>query len=198
MSRGPKRPHAEAVAEAERFIALFERCYQRWQIAGSVRRCANLVGDIEHVVVPRIIGGVNMMHKRLDELLPTEGLFAQPGTIEKAIRETTGLTCWGPKHRAVAFGGFTHDLFLVDERNWGSRLTIATGPRRFSEHMVTTLRRQGFRHHNGYVRDASMDIESDESIVPCPEEQDFFRMCGSTYIAPEKRGFVMRDKPRIA
>src|SRR5689334_8378943 len=61
-----KRSFAEALVDAEAFRDLFEGCYERWEIAGSLRRMKAEVGDVEHVVIP-IFG----------EVATTSGLFAE-------------------------------------------------------------------------------------------------------------------------
>lgn len=89
MSTGTKRPHGQAFQDAQDFRDLLTGGFERWTIAGSVRRMKPYVGDVEHVVVPAfserpvgLFGGevehVNILWDKLDRLV-------EAGTVEKAV-----------------------------------------------------------------------------------------------------------------
>lgn len=142
-----------ALADAEAFRALVgkDTC-ERWEFAGSLRRQQAMVGDIDHVVIPRW-GEV-----------PTEGLFAEPrtanllwerldrlvkeGKLTKAIK-SNGMR-WGEKHRSVVFNGFDHELYTADVENWWPVMAIKTGPAELSKRFVIDIQKSGHCHRGGF------------------------------------------------
>jgi hypothetical protein len=150
-----KRPLAQAIEDAKAFRALFPaECWQQWKGAGSVRRQAELVSDIDHVVIPQfgeVSSGdlfgtprlVNLLWHHLDALVAGR-------TVEKWVRDD-GRTSWGEKQRAVAFRGAKHEIWTADAENWGSILAIRTGPGDYSHRMVIALQYNGYANTDGYV-----------------------------------------------
>jgi DNA polymerase/3'-5' exonuclease PolX len=175
-------PYQEARRQAEAFRDLLSRHTKRWEIAGSVRRAARDVGDIEHVVIPiteeRTVAiipeDVVLLWDAIDELV-------RAGTFSKAVYPD-GKYRWGQKFRGVMFNGIRHEILTCDERNWGSMLAIKTGPAEFSEYCVTRLKSRGaYRHQDGYVRSV------DGTIRACLTEKEFLALCGMQWIDPVNR-----------
>lgn len=194
MSTGAKRKHAEALADAEAFKSLFPAsCYERWTIAGSVRRLKPEVGDVEHVVIAREgdlpgkdlfatpVKGSLLWH-RVDELRE-ELVVSQHIYIDK---NGHGAFRWGERYRGLDFRGFNHEIFLAYPDGWGSRLAICTGPADYSHNLVSVIQRFGRYCKDGRVWQKNNDGRPDD-LVPVPEEADFFKACGVPYIEPEKR-----------
>ena len=76
-----RRPLRKATEDAEAFRALFPAStYERWEIAGSIRRGRPEVGDVEHVIVPRF-GAIQI----------TLGLFAESQTVNLLWHHLDGL-----------------------------------------------------------------------------------------------------------
>jgi DNA polymerase/3'-5' exonuclease PolX len=156
-----KRFLNEARRDAEAFRGLFaSECYERWEFAGSVRRCARQIGDVEHVIIARTVEmkdsddlfatpkPVNLLLARLDELMSTYVVTKHAyGTDEHGQPKHR----WGQKYRGVDFRGFCHEVFCADVDNWGPTLAIRTGPGTFSKMLVTRLQRQGYINDAGYV-----------------------------------------------
>jgi DNA polymerase/3'-5' exonuclease PolX len=193
MSTGLKRSHAVAIADAEAFRALFDGCYERWEIAGSVRRCKPEVADVEHVVIPKIgpvaSGGLfneqadaNLLWSKLDALVELSTVAKHLYTSSHADGSTSVSPRWGDKYRGVDFRGFNHEIFTANPRNWGSILTIRTGPAQFSERMVTMLHPRGLQNDGGFVR-----YKRTGAIYETPTEESFFIACGQSFVAPEGR-----------
>ena len=178
MSAGPKRKLAQAREDAEAFRELFSGRYERWEIAGSVRRGKPEVGDIEHVVMP---GDYPAFLAYMDELLGNP-MFGTPAIIGKAVY-SDGSHRWGKKYRGCMFREFRHEVFLADARNFGAILTIRTGPEEFSERMVTRLKSGGrIRQIEGYVR-----YVADGSVIAVPTERAYFDLCGEPWTEPGAR-----------
>src|SRR5437870_2820192 len=100
-----KRTNADALADAEAFRALFNPShYERWEIAGSVRRKCREVGDVEHVVIPRF-GPVTSHEGLFAERVTANLLFNQldqlvrDGTVQKhlyTINHADGTQSFSP------------------------------------------------------------------------------------------------------
>ena len=56
MSDTPKRPRAQAIKVAEKVVAALDPCCTWIELAGSLRRQTNMVGDIEIVAVLLVCG----------------------------------------------------------------------------------------------------------------------------------------------
>ena len=182
-----KRPLAQARADAEAFRDHFPKeCYERWEIAGSIRRGKPEVADVEHVVIPRF-----------GEVDSGSGLFAQKERTNLLFHHLDAMVRgaivskhwygngnrWGEKYRGVDFRGFNNEIFCADENNWGAILAIRTGPADFSQQLVTEmLHRKVYRQQGGQV----ISVLSGEP-VPCRDEKTFFEMCGVKFLDAEKR-----------
>lgn len=123
MSTGRKQSLGYAQRDAALFRDLFTlkgyQYWERWEIAGSVRRGKPEVGDIEHVVMPKFGKQGNELWMLLDSMLPDDGIEAA-GIVEKAVYPN-GTNRWGEKYRGVMFRGFRHEVFIADAMNWGNR-----------------------------------------------------------------------------
>jgi DNA polymerase/3'-5' exonuclease PolX len=198
MSTGERRPLAEARENAEKFRTLLAWAAARWEIAGSIRRGCETVGDVEHVVIPEFVNPprdrsglfgvesapkVNAVWQVLDELIVSRA-------ASKAVYPD-GKHRWGDKYRGVMFEGVRHEIFVADHLNWGAILAIRTGPAEFSKMLVTKLAAAGrYRQQDGYVRYVS---GLNNAVRAVPEESDFFTLCGVALVQPEER----RDPPLV-
>lgn len=177
MSTGDKRPPAQAREDAEAFRAMFDGCYEQWTVAGSVRRGKPEVGDIEHVVIPRIgelTTSTGLYRENGNLLIERANVLVRGGKIQKALYN--GSTRWGDLYRGCVFRDFKHEIFSADALNFGPILAIRTGPAEFSERLVTRLKARGeYRQHNGYV------------VKVLPEERTFLELCGEPWTEPGER-----------
>jgi DNA polymerase/3'-5' exonuclease PolX len=159
---------------------------ERIEIAGSVRRRSTHVGDIELVAIPKMHPGpradlfgdrplVSCLDEQLDSMMAGGRLSRHEAKA------------WGPRYRRLRAGGPERvqvDLFIVlPPAEWGPIFTIRTGPAKFSADLVARLHRWGRRCVDGRVIERGLTI-------PCPEEEDFFRLAGAKLIAPWVRGVV--------
>lgn len=147
----------------------------RAEIAGSLRRGVEFPKDIEVVVIPSCIS---------DDLFGDEERFT--------TREITDACCGmgrvlksGTRYVQVdqVLGSpYRLDLFMVHPpAEWGTIFAIRTGPAPFSQEMVTRIRGRLWRCVDGHV------VDDRGKVVPTPEEEDFFRAAGLTWIPPEDR-----------
>ena len=182
-----KRGLAAAIVDAEAFRSMFpSSCYERWEIAGSVRRRRPEVGDVEHVVIPRFgevdnTSGLFAMKEQVNLLFHHLDALVRGGHVEKHWYGN-GFR-WGEKFRGVDFRGVNHEVHCVDQDNFGAILTIATGPAEFSERLVTIMKGRGvYRQQDGYVV-----AQISGRRVPCRDEEHYFELCGLKWIRPEDR-----------
>jgi DNA polymerase/3'-5' exonuclease PolX len=183
---------AEARHAAEYLRRLFEPYCERVEIAGSIRRRAPEVKDIELVAVPLVeqvqtglFGGVYDVSDHLEQrvaegvsagwLAPRDvDLHRKDGTVEQARR-------MGTRYKALVYDGIAVDLFVVrPPADWGVVFTIRTGPADFSEALVTACQAKLMRVEHGQLLRMGRP-------VPCPEERDFFRELGQPWLEPWER-----------
>lgn len=184
-----RRALGAAKADAEAFRELFSGCFDRWEVAGSVRRGRPEVGDIEHVVISRfgpvmgegqlIVRPGHLLWERMDRLVAE-------GVLRKAVYPD-GSTRWGDKYRGVVYpsgeGGFRHEVFRAEIDNWGPILAIRTGPAELSRRLVTQLARSGrLKQEDGFVRYVGGDR------IAVKTEEAYFALCQELWTDPEMRG----------
>lgn len=193
MSNGFKLPYRQVMPLAEKIVERMASACERIEIAGSLRRKAAFVGDIELVAIPKFVRPVMGQTptecwgwSELDHLL-TDWDKAKKIDILK------GDKLRGKKRRYVQFGfasnaGQTYivDLFIQpDPATWGVNLMIRTGSSEFARRMMTMRCQGGLMPDCYMVQDARVWCGGE--VVPTPEEQDVFALWEMEYIHPEGR-----------
>jgi len=134
-------------------------------IAGSVRRRAPLVKDIEIVCQPK------------------EAF--QDFDLKSAFEYRTAIKDGKRYKQLVLPEGIKLDLFIVrPPAQWGMILAIRTGDAEFSKRLVTN-KPWGFLPIGYKVKDGA--IWKGDELIETPDEQDVFRICGMNFIYPEDR-----------
>lgn len=175
---------------ADELVARLRSSCVQIEIAGSIRRRARWVHDVEIVVEPLLEAvpeqdlfgetQVRRYHSRLDDALDElqEGL---------ALRSFPGSK-HGERFRqfAVAPTGIKLDLFIVrPPAQWGSTLAIRTGPAHYS-HWLVTQRRQG-GGMPGHLRQRDGALWAGERLVETPTEASYFAALGLEMPEPWER-----------
>jgi len=191
MSQGEKVGIGTARANAERLVSTLSPFCERIEIAGSIRRGAPLVSDIEIVAMPRLdmesgdIWGtpveIDMLAETLASLRTSGALplrdveiHRKDGTVEIGHRD-------GDSYKALMFEDMPVDLFIVhDPDQWGVIFTIRTGPAEWSHRLVTDCQKYLRRVEGGYLYRSGQ-------VWPCPTERDFFDGIGQPWIEPSDR-----------
>lgn len=210
MSNGPRRTYTEAMYAAERIVdALREGC-ERIEIAGSVRRGAPHVKDIEIVAVPKfradLFGGTgdDMLNETI-RLRVREKLFdwrdprakpdgedrKAPPINENKLDDRRYYPLWASGTRNRLDGddrstAWPVDLFVVrPPAQWGAIMTIRTGPADYSQRLVTAAQKRNLRCSEGRLVSTLLATIGQERQTP--EERDFIEACGMPYLPPDQR-----------
>lgn len=164
---------AVAKKVADELVERLRRSCAQIEVAGSIRRRAARVHDVEIVAkpwlegVPDLLGDALHYRSRLDDALAE--------LQEKQMLRTFPGAKHGERFKQFVIlpTGIKLDLFVVRApAQWGSTLAIRTGPAHYS-HWLVTPRRQGgampshLRHRDGGVYDG-------QDLVPTPTEEEFF------------------------
>src|SRR5688500_14958650 len=104
----------------------------RIEIAGSLRRLANYVSDIEIVCIPKRVG--------LMEDPATDAVLQSLVEADHLRRIKNGEKY---KQFDIPKAGCKLDLFLVEAETWGVQFVIRTGPADFSRRLVTQRAKGG-------------------------------------------------------
>lgn len=191
-------PLALADELAAGVVEYLESACLRIEIAGSIRRRRQDVGDIEIVCWPR---PAQAGRDLFGEAVPSDPLdHALNGHIDR-LREAkvlslrpdpNGRTANGSRHKRLLFHSRSHqqpfalDLFCVlVPAQFGVIYTIRTGSAEFSHKLVTPRLLGGWLPTGYRVHDGA--IWQGETMVPTPEESDVFALLGAPRLAPERR-----------
>ena len=199
MSTGTRVPFRQA-ADAAHFLVVLLRDYcERIEVAGSIRRLRNDVGDIELVAIPKIETEpdgmfaertVNRLSEKIDALLGDQTWIKPHPTDPKRGERYSKLI--------DAETGMQLDLFSASPSTFGLIFLIRTGPASFSQRFVTELHGAGFHsaggvlHRGGGWSDRTgwhppFGCPSRCEAVPTPDEADVFAVAGWPFVAPELR-----------
>ena len=214
-----KMERDKALPLAEAICAKLADCCERIEIAGSLRRGNQIVGDIEIVAIPRITRTATQPTSLFDGSEEKESFNTEYVSFSTLDVRLTEL-CEAHKLQLIKGGDrmkcyhiltvkppIQLDLFLAKPDNWGMILAIRTGPTDYSRHIVTQHHKGGplaYRHRVkvGFVWVAVGENEAtapDEQtqfidgllykLKPMPEEKDFFELVSGGWVHPSKRRY---------
>jgi DNA polymerase/3'-5' exonuclease PolX len=197
----PRRvPLCEAEPLAAELETLLEPACIRIEIAGSIRRQAAEVKDIELVCVPRMVarGGDEKLLFPLSESDETLDLAsAVDGRVETLcgaravdLQYDTLKPANGSRQKRLLFHRVQVDLFiLIPPADWGVMFTLRTGPAVWSKRLVTNRKHGGLLPDRLAVCGGGQLVESRQHVVPVLEERNFFAICGLPWVEPAQRTF---------
>ena len=161
---------------AEKIKALLESSCEKVVIAGSIRRRKPEVGDIEVLVIPKYVAGVDMLDAKIHTLMQLAVLGLR--------RNKRGSVVYGPQNKLLRHvqSGMAVDIFSSTEANWGMALFIRTGPKEWNIRAMSRFRELGMMGH------AYGGVSApDGSELSCPDEETVFGYLGWSYIPPGRR-----------
>jgi DNA polymerase/3'-5' exonuclease PolX len=154
----------------------------RGEIAGSIRRQKDVVGDIEIVAI-------STQRDRLLSLLSDVGQHIKPGV--------PGAVPWSPKASAKYLRvrlqeGMNLDLFMASPENWGGLFLMRTGSgagldgNSFNGFTPGIFSRWKKLSGGGRMTDCMPTMPTGEQLW-IPEEKDFFDLLEMNFVPPAER-----------
>lgn len=168
---------------------------ERIEIAGSLRRDKQDLGDVELVMMPKFeatrnlfgepTGKINLLDARCDEMLTM-------GLVQKRLNKNGHAIAWGERYKALVVNGIPLDLFIVmPDRQWGPTMLIRTGPGSANQVLITA---EGVKNSDGNRGILPKGMVWDDGAlwkggrrVDTPEERDVFAALDMPYIPPYAR-----------
>jgi DNA polymerase/3'-5' exonuclease PolX len=183
MSEGLKIPIEKAMKVADRFLAIIQPYVTKIEVAGSVRRRAKTVGDIEFCCVENPFNALsNLFYK------------GYPGMVVDGARL---------KRFKYPASGIQIELYITSEIDYGRIFAIRTGSSAYSHIQLANtwwrlgwagtidgLRRRTECEHKG----ATWKIKPEYAANPTKPppfitESDFFDFLGIPWIPPQERNW---------
>ena len=142
---------------------------ERIEIAGSIRRKKDEVGDIEIVAIPKPYE-IDMFE---------DGLAAVVNQWEKVKGNMQYGKC--KYTQRILPAGIKLDLFFAEPGNWGLIYAIRTGSAEYSHKVLASgWVKRGYKSIEGYIHSGTLKIET-------PEEEDLFKISNVAWVKPEMR-----------
>jgi len=168
---------------------IFPYC-SRLEIAGSIIRGKDDVGDIEMVARPKMKPVYDLFGEKVGEhsLLNDRAVFEVFGNVIKA----------GPRYVQVeTTWGINLDLFIVlPPARWGVIMAIRTGPADFSKWIVTNRSKGGALPNGWKVADGRVWDGQVELGMKFEEELEFLKWLDLGWIEPKDRVAMWGRFPR--
>lgn len=172
--------HAETIANS--VLKHITPVLVRGEVAGSIRRQKEIVGDIEIVAI-------SDQREELFRLLSDCGQLIKPGV--------PGVIPWTFKStskyiRLRLNEGMNLDLFMATPQNWGGLFLMRTGSavdnlgNPFSGFVPSIFKRWKVMSGGGRMTDCMPTMPTGEQLW-VPEEQDFFDLLEMNFVPPELR-----------
>lgn len=159
--------------------------------AGSIRRLAPTVSDIDIVCQPTSLAALWNRIERMEE----------NGTIRPAIYPD-GKKRWGDTMRGFRYMGMRIELHTCDANNRGYIYWLRTGGGEKNQFVMSQLikHQSAVRFSEGYAWHVSYDPEHPRynrgnyyaklAKLNIPDEQSFYKLLGMPYIAPQNRSEI--------
>jgi DNA polymerase/3'-5' exonuclease PolX len=184
---------AKAKAVADELIVRLQPACTRVEAAGSLRRAAGMVGDIELVYVSKLrpaptAGELFPVEQAAAELVIQEWLST--GRITKRLNNL-GRPTWGPQNKLSvhARSGISVDLFATTEECWWNYLFCRTGPATLNSLIAQLARKRGL-HWHPYDRGFTNADADDTGVLEWKvmhSEREVFETVGLEFKEPDRR-----------
>ena len=152
-----KIKHKEASKLAKEIIDKIRPLVETFKVAGSLRRGADEIGDVDIVVIPK------------------------EGFTEK-VEEIINVTSSGKRKIYGTYKGTPINFFITEEKSWGACLMTATGPAVYNIRKRFLVKRMGLKlNEYGLFKVSSGEYLAGE------KEDDIYDYLGWTHKAPCER-----------
>lgn len=177
-------PLNKATKIANNVVKHLERYCEQINIAGSIRREKEVVGDVEILCIPKII---TVEHPFFKVETKTKLLYSILDKME--TRGKIRQLLKGERYRKFVLLDKTKkdiigvDLFIIfSSAQWGTNLLIRTGPESFSKWLVTVRKAQGFKFQDGFQL-----FDPQGKVINTPTESSVFKALGLPFISTKER-----------
>ncbi len=140
----------------------------RCSVAGSLRRCKEVIGDIDFVV----------SSKHPEEIL--EFFVTQPSVVNV-------LAKGGTKASVIVQGGIQADLRVVSDREYPFALAYFTGSKEHNIVMRQRAIQRGLRLNEYGLFRSTEETRDPALLVPCRTEEEIYEALDLAYVPPELR-----------
>lgn len=187
-----KRTIDQVMPIAEMIVDRLTPYCERIEIAGSLRRKAVAVGDIEILAIPK--WQTNLFGEE-DLTMPSELSSYLNSLMANDKIHHTEKKRWGDKLKSFQVvtsnvRTFQVDLFIQpDPATWGVNMMIRTGSAEFSKKMVTQKNKGGWMPNDMMVRDAR--LWRDGEALNTDEEWMVFEEMKKEWVEPWLRGHAV-------
>lgn len=170
---------------AGELLAYLRPACRRIAVAGSLRRKAETVKDIEIVAEPLLDVQRNLFQQPVSHVSRLDLVLSRLLVEEKLWRgEKNGER---QKWFYVPEIGIRLDLYIVlPPAQFGWQLLLRTGPREFSKRAVTGRRYGGLMPSHLHSKGGAIR-KINREVVPTPAESDVFELFEIDWIPPEER-----------
>lgn len=179
-------PYAIGAALAEQIKVDLAPFCERIEIAGSIRRKKESVGDVELLFIPKFedrqfdmftTAPINLASETLGNWLVAGIISKRPGS--------DGTFAWGPKNKLAIHSatGIPIDFFATTAENWWVSLVIRTGGKDTNLKLTTGAQARG-ASLNAYGCGITL---TGGDIIPATSERHVFELCKVPYQEPEER-----------
>jgi DNA polymerase (family 10) len=152
MSTGTKRPYIGIFPIAQQIVNKLEPYCERIEIAGSLRRGREMIGDIELVALP-----VRPPQQQPSLFAPSEPDLKGETKLDAFLNsKIEQFRLNGRKLKSFRYAGIQVDLFLPLPSDWGWRLLLSTGSGEFNKWLVTQQTRGGAMPFGMSSKDGSL------------------------------------------
>jgi DNA polymerase (family 10) len=173
-SRADKNLYPDAAGPAQAVFdhMMKQRGVIRGEIAGSLRRRKEIIGDIDIVVSSRDQNRPGLM----------EAFVTAPDVQTTVARGDT-------KSTVLLEGGISCDLRIVNDREFPFALNYFTGSKEHNVEMRSRARRHGWSlNEYGFSRLGEEEKRGKaKQIIRCKDESDIYRALKLAYVPPELR-----------
>ena len=175
---------AQVIGEALR--RRLEPFTKRIEIAGSIRRGREDVGDIELVYVPYMRPATDLFGDTLGQTDDIDFVLARmikEDQLEKRKNSAGRYIGYGSKNKyLVDRSGIPVDIFSAPEANFGMTMVIRTGPAEFNMRLMQRFLDLGMK---GHVSEGMEDKWG--NWILCATEEEVFKLAQWDYLEPEDR-----------
>ena len=195
MTEKQRFPLGVAKAVAHDLRVMLEPFVSQIDIAGSIRRERQDVGDIELLYIPNtaietdMFGNVTKQHDNIDSVLE---IYLRDGSMVRRKNSAGHYIGYGKDNKYLVhqFSGIPLDIFATDAENWGMAMVVRTGPADFNKRLMARFQQLGMRGHaygGVSVLRPNDEVGDYWEHLDCPTEEDVFRLAEWDYIEPEDR-----------